>query len=157
MSEEQGGGDLHRLGEQLENLSIGSAGLRDEEGNIRAVLGMAGHLFYGPYLAVPPGQYSVRMIFALDTPFTATLGVPGIVLEAVWAQEIIATLPLDEASLEAGVVALPFSVPRGGRRDEAPKLEIRVFSRGECSLAVTSIDLRRTTAAFRRFAVSKAA
>jgi hypothetical protein len=145
-------GDLHRLGEQLENLSIGNTGRRDENGNIAAVLGKEGHLFFGPYLALPSGQYSVRMIFAADTPLEVAFGDPGLTLEAVWNLEIIAALPLDEASFEAGVVALPFSVPSRESADEVRQLEIRLHSRGECPLVVTSIDLRRMTATFRHFA-----
>jgi len=144
--------DLNRLGEQLEKLCLGSAGRRDEDGNIWAVLGEEGNLFYGPYLALPPGQYSVRMIFALETPPAGTeFGNPGLVLEAVRDLEVIAAFSLDEASLEAGLVALPFNLTA-----ETKRAEIRLHSRGVCPLVVTSVDLRRMTATFRRFAVSKA-
>jgi hypothetical protein len=93
------------------------------------------------------------MIFASDTPISAVSDDPGIILEVVWHEpQVIAALTLDRASFEAGVVALPFSVPPGDRADQTPKLEVRLYTRGECSLLVTSIDLRRMTSAFRHFA-----
>jgi hypothetical protein len=150
MADDQGG-DLHRLGEQLENLSMGSAGTRDEDGNIAPVLGREGNVFYGPYLALPPGQYSVRMIFASGLPAGTEFSDPGLVLEAVRDLQIVAAFPLDEASLEAGVVALPFSLSAEAGAAEPRPVEIRLQSRGECPLLVTSIDLRRMTSAFQHF------
>ena len=144
----QAEGDAHRLGEQLDSLLIGEAGRLDEHGYIAAVIGKEGHVFHGPYLALPAGQYSARMIFAADKPPAGASGDPGLVLEAVNRFEIIASLPLDDASLELGMVALPFTLP-GGSGSEQSSVEIRVFSRGKCPLVVTSVDLRRMTLAFR--------
>ncbi|MGH9770376.1 MAG: hypothetical protein ACRD4Q_01525 [Candidatus Acidiferrales bacterium] len=147
--------NFHLLGEQLEKLEIGSAGQRDDDGSITAIPEEEGFIFYGPYLTLPPGPYSVRMIFAAESS-EDTMDNPGIVLEAVWGEEVIASFRLDEASLEAGIVALPFDVPEGGAV-ENPRLEIRVYSRGQFPLVVTSIDVRRLTSAFRRFAEYKTA
>lgn len=143
MSSEQTFGDFQLLGEQLENLMIGSAGRRDDDGSIAAVSGKEGHVFYGPYLELPPGRYSVRMIFAAEPPEDEADD-PGMILEAVWGGKVIASFPLDEASLEAGIVALPFELPKEGA-DEDPRLEIRVYSRGRSPLVITSIDVRRLT------------
>jgi len=149
MGGDHGGRDLNRLGEQLNNLAIGSAGQRDEDGYITAIPGKEGHIFYGPYLALPPGRYSVRVIFATDRPVAGASGDPGVVLEVVCREEIIASLPLDEACLEAQVVAFPFNLPAAA---EELTVEIRIFTRGECPFVVTSVDVRRLTAAFRHFA-----
>src|SRR5271169_6640475 len=48
-----------QLGEQIEHLHIGPAGRRDAEGRIETVPGREGHVFFGPYLAVPSGRYRV--------------------------------------------------------------------------------------------------
>ena len=66
-----------RLGEQIEHLHVGAAGRRDAEGRIETVPGREGHVFFGPYLAVPSGRYrvSVRMRQARECD-TATLLAP---------------------------------------------------------------------------------
>ena len=45
MSDKHGGGDLHYLGEQLQRLTIGNAGRRNETGEIEAILGAEGFIF----------------------------------------------------------------------------------------------------------------
>jgi hypothetical protein len=149
MSDIQVTGYAHLLGEQIEKLMIGGAGRRNDDGSIAAVLGKEGHVFFGPYLELPPGPYSVRMIFAAELPPESETDDPGIVLEAVWGERIIASFPLDEVSLEAGVVALPFEVPAAGPT-EGSRLEIRIYSQGKTPLSASSIDLRRMTFPFRR-------
>jgi hypothetical protein len=145
MSDEHGGGGLHYLGEQLRRLAIGDAGRRKETGEIEAIPGAEGFIFFGPYLPATPGQYSVRMIFAAALLPAATEGNSGVVFEAVWNMRVVAALALDEASFEAGVVAFQFDVPAEPKAAEG--LELRVHSRGEYPLIVTSIDLRRVTTA----------
>lgn len=155
MSNEQIGVDFNLLGEQIEKLWIGSAGQRNGDGSISALSGKEGHIFYGPYLALPPGPYSVRMIFSAELLPEQESDGPGVEFEVTWENKIIASFPLDEASLEAGVVALPFNVPEEGGTESA-RLEIRVLSRGLSGLSVASVDLRRMQATFRRLAESAA-
>jgi hypothetical protein len=144
MSDEHGGG-LPYLGEQLQRLAIGNAGRRGENGEIEAIPGVAGFIFFGPYLPAASGNYSVMMIFAAAPLPRATEGNSGVVFEATWNMKIVAALALDEASFESGVVALQFEVPAEPKAAEG--LEIRVHSQGQYPLAVTSIDLRRVTTA----------
>jgi hypothetical protein len=140
--------ETHRLGEQLEHLSIASGKRNDADGSISAILGRAGHIFFGPYLAVPPGPYSVRMMFVADRARAAD---SGLVLEAAWGEKLIASVPLDEAAIEAGIIAFQFLVPsQEAVSDEGvkdPRLEVRLFSRGETPLTTASVDLRRMNSA----------
>ena len=152
MSERQHGVDPHHLGEQLQRLTIGSAGRRTENGDIEAIPGAEGFIFFGPYLPVAPGSYSVRMIFAAAPASSTAGGNAGVVFEAAWNLNVVATLALDEASFEAGVVAFQFDVPVP---EAAEGLELRVHSSGGYRLVVTSIDLRRMTTAILPSAASE--
>jgi hypothetical protein len=136
--------ETHRLGEQLERLSIANGRRNEADGSISAIVGRAGHIFFGPYLAVPPGPYSIRMIFVADPVRAAD---SGLVLEAALGEKSIASIPLDEAAIEAGMVAFQFLVPSqeavGDEDVKAPKLEVRLHSRGETSITAASVDLRQ--------------
>ena len=145
MSDQHGSGDLHFLGEQLQRLAVGNAGRRREDGNIEAVPGADGFIFFGPYLPVPPGPYSARMIFAAAALLPAAEGNSGVIFDASWNMNVVGACALDEASLESGVVAFQFEVPAEPKAAEG--LELRAHSRGERPFVVMSIDLRRVTTA----------
>jgi hypothetical protein len=145
MSDEHGGSGLHYLGEQLQRLTIGNAGRRNETGEIEAILGAEGFIFFGPYLPTAPGPYSVRMIFAAAALAPAAEGDSGVIFDATWNMNVVGACALDEASFESGVVAFQFDVPAEPKAAEG--LELRVHSPGQYPLVVTSIDLRRVTTA----------
>jgi hypothetical protein len=145
MSDEHSGGGLHYLGEQLQRLTIGNAGRRKETGEIEAIPGAEGFIFFGPYLPAAPGPYSVRMIFAAASLPPAAEGDSGVIFDATWNIKAVAALALDETSFESGVVAFQFEVPAEPKAAEG--LELRVHSQGQYPLVVTSIDLRRVTTA----------
>src|SRR5438270_8677452 len=99
------------FGEQLQKLALGNAGHRNGDGNIEALPGADGFVFFGPYLPVPPGKYSARMIFSAAPLPAAAEGNSGVTFDATWNMNVVAALALDEASFESGVVAFQFDVP----------------------------------------------
>jgi hypothetical protein len=76
-----------RLGEQIEQLHVGNAGHRDAEGRIETVPGREGHVFFGPYLAVPSWRYRVTVRMQ-TSPRLQYRPASGAVLEAVAGQAI---------------------------------------------------------------------
>jgi hypothetical protein len=85
------------------------------------------------------------MIFAAASLPPAAEGDSGVIFDATWNIQVVAALALDEASFESGVVAFQFEVPAEPKAAEG--LEVRVHSRGEYPLIVTSVDLRHATTA----------
>jgi hypothetical protein len=51
------------LGDQIHRLQIGAAGRRAADGTILSAPGRTGHVFFGPYLALPPGRYEASVGF----------------------------------------------------------------------------------------------
>jgi hypothetical protein len=113
------------LGEQLPRLQIGQAGRRDEEGRIEAIRGRKGHVFFGPYLALPSGRYEA--IVRVETP-RDTHRRP-LSLEVVVGETPLASKTLRLGQGEAISVSLPFAVPQSNA-DSFAKIEIRARSFG---------------------------
>jgi len=129
-----------QLGEQIEHLHVGIAGRRDAEGRIETAPGREGHVFFGPYLAVPSGRYRVTVRMQ-TTPGVRYRDASGAVLEAVAGRAILANQPFDRDSMKSGVLMMEFAVsPVQAERGEA--LEIRVYSPTNFAATFTSVDLR---------------
>jgi len=133
-----------QLGEQIEHLHVGAAGRRDAEGRIETVPGREGHVFFGPYLAVPCGRY--RVTVRMQTrPGLRHRRASGAVLEAVAGRAILANQPFDRDSMKSGVLMMEFAVsPVQAERGET--LEIRVYSPSNFAVTFTSVDLRALAA-----------
>jgi hypothetical protein len=131
-------------GEQTARLQVGSAGHRRDDGRIVCLPGEKGHVFFGPYLAVPDGRYCVTLLMEKN-------GVTGWIfsratVEAVVNGTIIARARLGRAAWRGGIVALDFEVRRPAGAAEDSILEIRLHSPGGVSLIVASVDLQMSEA-----------
>ncbi len=133
-----------RLGEQIEHLHVGAAGRRDAEGCIETVPGREGHVFFGPYLAVPSGRYRVSVRMRIS-PGVRYCDASGAVLEVAAGSTILASQPLDRDSMKSGVLTIEFAVSLAqAERGEA--LEFRVYSPSNFAATFTSVDLRASSA-----------
>ena len=133
-----------RLGEQIEHLHVGAAGRRDAEGRIETVPGREGHVFFGPYLAVPSGRYRVSVRMRIS-PGVRYRDASGAVLEVAAGRTILVSQPFDRDSMKSGVLTMEFAVsPAQAERGEA--LEFRVYSPSNFAATFTSVDLRALAA-----------
>jgi len=129
-----------QLGEQIEQLHVGDAGRRDAERRIETVPGREGHVFFGPYLAVPSGRYRVTVRMQTSSGLRHR-HVSGAVLEAVAGRAILANQAFDRDSMKSGALTMEFAVSPGqAERGEA--LEIRLYSPSNFAATFTSVDLR---------------
>lgn len=129
-----------RLGEQIDRLRVGAAGRRDAEGRIGTVAGREGHVFFGPYLAVPSGRYRVT-VGMLKNRTSRRSRASGAVLEAAAGRTILASSPFDGNSIKSGMLTMEFEVPCRQAGPDEP-LEIRVYSPSDFSATFTSVSLR---------------
>jgi glycosyltransferase involved in cell wall biosynthesis len=100
--------------------------------------GRDGFLVYGPYLAIAPGRYRVR-VFGTQTPGAAN-GSATLEIACDGGKRRLAACAISGASdvhRDAGmIVRLDFSADRG-----VPDLEVRIMVSSETRMAVESIDL----------------
>ncbi len=142
-----------RLGEQIEHLHVGAAGRRDAEGCIETVPGREGHVFFGPYLAVPSGRYRVSVRMRIS-PGVRYRDASGAVLEVAAGRTILASQPFDRNGIKSGVLTIEFAVSPG-RVAQGEALEIRVHSPSNFAASFTSVDLRALTAVPAQFLRSR--
>lgn len=130
---------LRCCGEQLPALLPGAAGMRCEDGLIASIPDKQGHVFFGPYLPVAPGRYSVAL--RLRKPAGPGRSASAD-LEAVVGESVLASKRIAGSDWRAGTVALEFEVPGPMDGVTAPLLEIRLHSPGGLGLIVESLDLQ---------------
>ena len=133
-----------RLGEQIEHLHVGVAGRRDAEGRIETVLGREGHVFFGPYLAMPSGRYRVSVSMRIS-PGVRYRDASGAVLEVAAGRAILANQAFDRDSVKSGVLTIEFAVSPG-QAERGEVLEFRVYSPSNFAATFTSVDLRASAA-----------
>jgi hypothetical protein len=132
-----------QLGEQIKHLHVGAAGRRDAEGRIETVPGREGHVFSGPYLAVPSGRYRVTVCMQMS-PGVRHRHASGAALEAVAGRAILANQAFDRDSMKSGALRMEFVVSPG-HAERGEDLEIRVYSPANFAATFTSVDLRALT------------
>ena len=126
------------LGDQTQHVQLGPAGRRDEDGRIVAMPGRKGRVFFGPYIALPEGDYEAFIgIAAPAKPIRRKLAIDVVTGER--------NLEYDRAWLKGSggtVVRIRFKVPpiQGGK--DRDRVEIRASSSG-MAVAFTEIRLTR--------------
>ena len=126
------------LGDQTQRMQLGPAGRRDEDGRIVAMPGRKGRVFFGPYIALPEGDYEALIgIAAPAKPIRRKLAIDVVTGER--------NLEYDRAWLDGSggtVVRIRFKVsPIQGSKDR-DRVEIRASSSGMAA-AFTEIRLTR--------------
>jgi hypothetical protein len=129
-----------RLGGQIEHLHVGAAGQRDAEGHIETVLGREGHMFFGPYLAVPSGRYRVSVRMRIS-PGVRYRDAWGAVLEVAAGRTILASQPFDHDTMKSGVLTIGFAVSPA-QAEWSETLEFRVYCPSNFAATFTSVDPR---------------
>lgn len=114
------------LGDQLPRLQVGAAGRRGEEGRIEAVSRRTGHVFYGPYLPLPPGRY--RAIVEFDNRRRSRRG--AIAVEAVAGRQRFVYEKIGVRRPGRHVHSLAFEIPPPALTGKTGKVEIRAWSNG---------------------------
>ena len=126
-------------GELLPELDVGEAGHRHEDGSIASVPERIGHVFFGPYRALPDGKYRIVVRFNRDAVRRREIG--RATLETAVDGAIIAQTRLDHVAWRAGAVELDFDIRSGGEPGCNSVLEVRLHSRGKLSLTIKSVYL----------------
>jgi hypothetical protein len=126
------------LGDQTRRMQLGPAGRRDEAGRITSISGRKGRVFFGPYIALPEGDYEALIgIAAAARPIRRSL-----VIDVVAGER---ELEYDRAWLDGNgstVVRIRFRVPPIQTIDDRDRVEIRASSSG-IATAFTEIRLSR--------------
>lgn len=129
------------IGEILDRLTIGAPGLWSRDG-ISAVRGARGHIFFGPYLSLAPGDYTVIFLVTPDPDAPDSEEGPGII--EICSHTLDRILIQQDLPAGATEVAMQFTVtPEMGD----PRIEFRIFSRGTHAFTVTSVAVYRGSAA----------
>ena len=126
------------LGDQTQRMQLGPAGRRDEDGRIVAMPGRKGRVFFGPYIALPEGDYEALVgIAAPVRPIRRNLAIDVVAGER--------KLEYDRAWLDGNggtVVRIRFRVPPIQGIKDRDRVEIRASSSGMAA-AFTEIRLTR--------------
>jgi hypothetical protein len=126
------------LGDQTQRLQLGPAGRRDEDGRIVAMPGRKGRVFFGPYIALPEGDYEALIgIAAPAKPIRRKLAIDVVAGER--------NLEYDRTWLDGSggtVVRIRFKVPPIQGSKDRDRVEIRASSSGMAA-AFTEIRLSR--------------
>jgi hypothetical protein len=129
---------VRALGDQTQRMQLGPAGRREEDGRIVAMPGRKGRVFFGPYIALPEGDYEA--LVGVAAPMRATRR--NLAIDVVAGGR---KLEYDRAWLdnEAGaVVRIRFKVPPIQKMEDRYRVEIRASSSG-IAAAFTEIRLSR--------------
>ena len=130
----------------LPNMSIGSGGER-RDGVVRAITGQAGHVVYGPYLQLPPGEYRVQIHLEAKPSGQRIfrrqkLAVLEVVAEA--GSKYLGARDLRLTDFEQRDHDLTFVVtPAPGQRPH-DNIEVRVWTAGVVPFTISSIGVERT-------------
>jgi hypothetical protein len=113
------------LGDQIDRLQLGPAGIRDSAGRIVTNGPANGRVFFGPYLGLPGGRYEA--VVAIETPATAHSG--RLILDVVTGGRRLHYQNLKIGGQAHLTVRLPFTVasPSDTRLE---KIEIRAWRKG---------------------------
>ena len=126
------------LGEQTQHLQLGVAGRRDAAGRIASAPGRKGRVFFGPYLALPHGDYEALVGVAGPRK----LSPKSLSIDVVAGDR---KLDYDQSRQAAGgdtLVRVRFRVPRVDVLQDSDRVEIRAWSSG-IEAAFTQIRLSR--------------
>ena len=132
------------LGEQLPGLRVGVSGRRDASGTIVARNGPPGHVFYGPYLPLARGTYSVDgevSGIVVTGSTTARLKFEAVVGNGVVKKAAINLKP----GRASRPLSLRFEVGSAEANALAPT-EVRLWTDGAASFHVSTIRLSRLSA-----------
>lgn len=120
----------------LSALYVGEAGQRLPAG-ITTLPGVAGYVFYGPYLDLDSGYY--RVTFEFEKIHFRERNPPSLHLEVVSGALLIAFRDVAVSDLNEGVVSLEFSIPRDvDAASTWPRVEFRLKTPGTIDLTVRS-------------------
>ncbi len=136
-------------GERVEWLPLMHVGANatNIQGVVKAKTGQPGHMLFGPYLRLPAGKYSARIrIDAGGTnTFLASRERVGTV-EAVQGDVFLSQREFAPKDCAASGVELVFTITRELNSTVQVPFEIRVWSTGQTSIAVSSITIQRIAA-----------
>jgi hypothetical protein len=129
------------LGDQTRRMQLGPAGRWDEAGRIVSAPGLKGRVFFGPYIALPTGDYeAVVGIAAVLKPTRRNLAIDVVAGDR--------KLEYDRAWLDhegSSIVRIRFRVPPVQEGEDRDRIEIRASSSG-LAAAFTQIQLSRVGA-----------
>jgi len=130
---------------RLANLQVGHAGMRD--GNcVRTREGVEGHVIYGPYLDLLPGQYRLVVAMEADAALPASdAAEPVMAMEVASGQYMAAYRVLTRADLRQEIHDLVFTVP-----DDffecygVARFEFRIWTTGSVQASIISVAIEPT-------------
>ncbi len=126
------------LGEQTQHLQLGVAGRRDAMGRIASSPGRKGRVFFGPYLALPHGDYEALVGVAGPRK----LGPKSLSIDVVAGDRKLDYDQSRQAAEGDTLVRIRFRVPRVDILQDSDRVEIRAWSSG-IEAAFTQIRLDR--------------
>jgi hypothetical protein len=127
---------------RLANMPVGQAGRRD--GNrVRTREGVAGHVIFGPYLDLLPGQYRLVVAIEADAVLPGSDSAePVMAMEVVSGQYMAAYRVLTRADLRQELHGLVFTVPDDFfEYYDVARFEFRIWTTGSVCVSITSIAI----------------
>ncbi len=114
------------LGEQTQRLQLGVAGRRDAMGRIASMPGRKGRVFFGPYLALPHGEYEALVGIAGPRK----LGRKSLAIDVVAGARKLDYDQSRQAAEGDTLVRIRFRVPPVDILQDSDRVEIRAWSSG---------------------------
>jgi hypothetical protein len=125
----------------LPNLSVGIAG-RKYRGSIWTVRGIEGHVAFGPYCGLPPGQSQLNV----EVEFGTTMGRPGetsdLFVEALYGDVVFALGSITNSRPRASSAVELYVPAEWETLVREPRFEARITSHGVSDAKIVQVTLR---------------
>ncbi len=134
------------LGDQMPALHISERGRRTRSSIVADAGRGQGHVFFGPFMRLPPASYEARIKLARVVPANGSNGHVRVVVETGLGEKIMAQkeVPVSGRRPTAGLdMRLPFKVTAA---DASAPCEIRMWTDGQAEILVSEVQLSRTGA-----------
>jgi hypothetical protein len=121
---------------------VGVAGMRGDEGvHMRA---QPGHVIYGPYVILPPGQYRATVAIQGELGRDSASKDSPLVVEIVSGGNFIAQRDIRWDELKEGRHILEFEVTTEmANSGQAFRTELRVWTSGDVSASITAVEVKK--------------
>jgi hypothetical protein len=130
-------------GDWLASCHIGKAGMRCNAGGVKAISGAAGHVIYGPYWQLPPGEYTAQIDISggkTDLAKAITSRRPMLIMDVRTSDRERLARKFIMPSKADRQITLPFKVE--GAHLAFP-LEVRLYTSGASSFTIRRLTIDR--------------
>jgi hypothetical protein len=129
--------------EWLPMMRVGNMAKRID-GIVQVQSSASGHMVYGPYYRLPPGEYRVRVCLDAAVPSSGIESSRSVaMLEAASGETYLAQQGIEVQDCDKHDYEVSFGLPDTPEGTKPPQVEVRVWTSGVAPLTISSITIQR--------------